>query len=133
MSARSPRRSGGARCQKWVELGARPRLPGVHLPEENVYQADATALKDKVILVPWRHAAVPVNVRRGRGALAGRSAGRGRRRAAIASPLDCEKIALDNRSPGGVFAAGFETTTAPTAAMLAEGIPDNLSILLSGA
>ncbi|WP_296629796.1 hydrogenase formation protein HypD [Thiobacillus sp. SCN 63-57] len=30
------------------------------------------------------------------------------------------------------FAAGFETTTAPTAAMLAEGIPDNLSILLSG-
>ena len=30
------------------------------------------------------------------------------------------------------FAAGFETTTAPTAALLAEGIPDNLFILLSG-
>ena len=30
------------------------------------------------------------------------------------------------------FAAGFETTTAPVAAMLAEGVPDNLSVLLVG-
>jgi hydrogenase expression/formation protein HypD len=30
------------------------------------------------------------------------------------------------------FAAGFETTTAPVAGMLAEGVPDNLSVLLSG-
>jgi hydrogenase expression/formation protein HypD len=30
------------------------------------------------------------------------------------------------------FAAGFETTTAPVAAMLAEGAPDNLFVLLSG-
>ena len=30
------------------------------------------------------------------------------------------------------FAAGFETTTAPVAAMLVEGVPDNLSLLLSG-
>jgi len=30
------------------------------------------------------------------------------------------------------FAAGFETTTAPVAAMLAEGVPHNLSLLLSG-
>ena len=30
------------------------------------------------------------------------------------------------------FAAGFETTTAPVAAMLAEGVPDNLLVLLSG-
>ena len=30
------------------------------------------------------------------------------------------------------FAAGFETTTAPVAAMLVEGAPENLSVLLSG-
>jgi hydrogenase expression/formation protein HypD len=30
------------------------------------------------------------------------------------------------------FAAGFETTTAPVAARLAEGVPDNLSVLLAG-
>jgi hydrogenase expression/formation protein HypD len=30
------------------------------------------------------------------------------------------------------FAAGFETTTAPVAAMLAQGVPDNLSVLLAG-
>jgi hydrogenase expression/formation protein HypD len=30
------------------------------------------------------------------------------------------------------FAAGFETTTAPVAAMIAEGLPDNVSILLAG-
>jgi len=30
------------------------------------------------------------------------------------------------------FAAGFETTTAPVAAMLAEGVPENLLVLLSG-
>jgi hydrogenase expression/formation protein HypD len=43
-------------------------------------------------------------------------------------------VRLANSQPRAVvfFAAGFETTTAPTAAMLAEGLPDNLSILLSG-
>jgi hydrogenase expression/formation protein HypD len=30
------------------------------------------------------------------------------------------------------FAAGFETTTAPVAAMLVEGVPENLFVLLSG-
>jgi hydrogenase expression/formation protein HypD len=30
------------------------------------------------------------------------------------------------------FAAGFETTTAPVAAMLVQGVPENLSVLLSG-
>ncbi len=30
------------------------------------------------------------------------------------------------------FAAGFETTTAPVAGMLAEGVPENLFLLLSG-
>jgi len=51
----------------------------------------------------------------------------------IASPIDAVRIA--RRDPGRTvvfFAAGFETTTAPVAAMLAEGTPANLLVLLSG-
>jgi hydrogenase expression/formation protein HypD len=46
-----------------------------------------------------------------------------------------EAVAIARAQPGKpvVFlAAGFETTSAPTAAMLAEGAPDNLFVLLSG-
>ena len=51
----------------------------------------------------------------------------------IASPLDAVRIAQENPNRPVVFlAAGFETTTAPCAAMLAQGAPDNLSVLLAG-
>ena len=51
----------------------------------------------------------------------------------IASPTDAVRIAESDPSRRVVFfAAGFETTTAPVAAMLAEGAPGNLSVLLSG-
>jgi hydrogenase expression/formation protein HypD len=51
----------------------------------------------------------------------------------IASPLDAVRIAesIPNK-PVVFFAAGFETTTAPVAAMLGQGVPDNLFVLLSG-
>lgn len=47
---------------------------------------------------------------------------------------EAKQIALANpQRPVVFFAAGFETTTAPVAALLAEaGLPDNLFILLSG-
>lgn len=51
---------------------------------------------------------------------------------AIASPL--EAIALAKNKPEETiifFIAGFETTIAPIAAMLAQGLPDNLKLLLS--
>ena len=51
----------------------------------------------------------------------------------IASPLEAVRIARDEPERQVIFfAAGFETTTAPVAAMVVEGIPDNLSLLLSG-
>ena len=51
----------------------------------------------------------------------------------IASPLDAVRIARANPTRPVVFlAAGFETTTAPCAAMLAQGAPENLYVLLSG-
>jgi hydrogenase expression/formation protein HypD len=51
----------------------------------------------------------------------------------VASPSEAARIA--EALPGRevvFFAAGFETTTAPVAALAAEGVPANLSILLSG-
>jgi hydrogenase expression/formation protein HypD len=51
----------------------------------------------------------------------------------IASPLEALQIARQYPQHQVVFfAAGFETTTAPVAALLVQGIPDNLSVLLSG-
>jgi hydrogenase expression/formation protein HypD len=50
----------------------------------------------------------------------------------IASPREAVRIAQQNPGRAVVFfAAGFETTTAPVAAMLLEGVPDNLFVLLS--
>jgi len=51
----------------------------------------------------------------------------------IASPLEAIKIAQAEPNKTVVFfAAGFETTTAPVAGMIAQGMPDNLLMLLSG-
>jgi hydrogenase expression/formation protein HypD len=51
----------------------------------------------------------------------------------IASPIEARLVAEANPDrPVVFFAAGFETTSAPVAAMLVEGVPDNLFVLLSG-
>ena len=51
----------------------------------------------------------------------------------VSSPEEVLAIAQDNPATEVVFfAAGFETTTAPVAGLLARGLPANLSILLSG-
>ncbi|NTW65840.1 MAG: hypothetical protein HGB21_05920, partial [Nitrospirae bacterium] len=49
------------------------------------------------------------------------------------SPREAVAIARQHPERSVVFfAAGFETTIAPVAAMIAEGLPFNLSILLAG-
>ncbi|MDP1923897.1 MAG: hydrogenase formation protein HypD [Thiobacillus sp.] len=119
---------------KWVELVPGPGCPVCICPEEDVYQAMQLALQDKVILVAFGDMLrVPVNVKKGEVRSLAEAQAAGADVRPIASPLDARKIAQENPDrPVVFFAAGFETTTAPTAAMLAEGIPDNLSILLSG-
>jgi hydrogenase expression/formation protein HypD len=118
----------------WVQLIPGPGCPVCVCPEEDVYQAMHLALQDKVILVAFGDMLrVPVNVPKGevRSLVEAQAAGADVR--PIAGPGEARKIALENPTrPVVFFAAGFETTTAPVAAMLAEGIPDNLSILLSG-
>ena len=142
---------------QWLELVPGPGCPVCVCPEEDVYQAIQLALRDRVILVAYGDMLrVPVNVKKGEVRSLAEAQAAGADVRPIASPLEAKKIALENPDrPVVFFAAGFETTTAPTAAMLAEmilpspargrgaggegkacsgeGKPlDNLSILLSG-
>ncbi len=117
-----------------IELIPGPGCPVCICPEEDVYQAIQLALNEKIILVAFGDMLrVPVNVPKGepRSLDAARAAGADIR--PIASPTEAVQIASDNPDvPVVFFAAGFETTTAPVAAMLAAGVPPNLSVLLSG-
>lgn len=117
-----------------IELIPGPGCPVCICPEEDVYEAMQLALRERVTLLAFGDMLrVPVNVprREPRSLEQARAAGADIR--PIASPTEAVHIAT--RSPGQpvvLFAAGFETTTAPVAAMLAEGAPDNLFVLLSG-
>lgn len=117
-----------------IELVPGPGCPVCICPEEDVFQAIQLALHEKIILVAFGDMLrVPVNVpkREPRSLEQAKAAGADVR--PIASPVEAVKVAEANSDmPVVFFAAGFETTTAPVAAMLAEGAPDNLFVLLSG-
>lgn len=117
-----------------VELVPGPGCPVCICPEEDVYEAIQLALHEDITLVAFGDMLrVPVNApkREPRSLEQAKAAGGDIR--PIASPMDAVRIALEDPARLVVFfAAGFETTTAPVAAMLAEGVPDNLLVLLSG-
>jgi hydrogenase expression/formation protein HypD len=117
-----------------VELVPGPGCPVCICPEEIIYQAIQLALSENIVLVAFGDMLrVPVNVRKGEIRTLEQARAAGAEIVPIASPLDAVRIARDNPTRRVVFfAAGFETTTAPVAAMLAEGAPDNLSMLLAG-
>ena len=117
-----------------IELVPGPGCPVCICPEEDVFEAIQLALNEDIILVAFGDMLrVPVNVPRRdpRSLEQARAAGGDVR--PVASPTEAVHIARENPDTKVVFfAAGFETTTAPVAAMLAEGAPDNLLVLLSG-
>jgi hydrogenase expression/formation protein HypD len=117
-----------------IEIVPGPGCPVCICPEEDVFEAIQIALYEDVILVAFGDMLrVPVNAPRSepRSLEQARAAGGDIR--PIASPTEVVRIATENPSRRVVFfAAGFETTTAPVAAMLAEGAPENLIVLLSG-
>ena len=117
-----------------IELVPGPGCPVCVCPEESVYQAIQLALQEKVILVAFGDMLrVPVNVRKNEVRSLEQARAAGGEIVPIASPLEAVRIACENPQRRVVFfAAGFETTTAPVAAMLAEGAPNNLSVLLAG-
>ena len=117
-----------------IELIPGPGCPVCICPEEDIFLAIQLALNEDVILVAFGDMLrVPVNVAKKevRSLQQARASGADIR--PIASPIEVVIIARENEDKKVIFfAAGFETTTAPVAAMIAEGLPDNLFILLSG-
>ena len=119
---------------KNIELIPGPGCPVCICPEEDVFEAIQLALNEDVILVAFGDMLrVPVNApkREPRSLEQAKAAGGDIR--PIATPMEAVRIARENPQRRVVFfAAGFETTSAPVAAMLVEGVPDNLLVLLSG-
>ncbi len=117
-----------------VELVPGPGCPVCICPEEDVYEAIQLALNEDITLVAFGDMLrVPVNAPKREPRSLEQAKATGADIRPIASPIDAVRIAQNNPSRLVVFfAAGFETTTAPVAAMLAEGTPDNLLVLLSG-
>jgi len=119
---------------KNIRLIPGPGCPVCICPEEDIYQAMQLALQTQAVVVSFGDMLrVPVNVPKGeiRSLEQAKAAGADVR--PIASPKDAVRIAQANPDKPVVFhAVGFETTLAPIAAMVAEGMPDNLSLLLSG-
>jgi len=117
-----------------IELIPGPGCPVCICPEEDVYEAIQLALKENIILVAFGDMLrVPVNVRKSEVRTLAEAKARGADIRPIASPAEAVRIAKEHPEiPVVFFAAGFETTTAPVAAMLVEGVPENLFLLLSG-
>ena len=117
-----------------IELIPGPGCPVCVCPEEDIYQAIQMALHEDIVLVTFGDMLrVPVNVAKKsvRSLEQAKAAGADVR--PIASPLEAVKIARAEPEKTVVFfVAGFETTCAPVAGMIAEGIPDNLLLLMSG-
>ncbi|MFO1039725.1 MAG: hydrogenase formation protein HypD [Geminicoccaceae bacterium] len=117
-----------------VQLVPGPGCPVCICPEEDIHQAIRWALDEDVILVSFGDMLrVPVNVPRGEPASLEAAKAAGGDVRAIASPLDALRVALDQPTRTVVFhVVGFETTLAPIAATIAQGLPENLLLLTSG-
>jgi hydrogenase expression/formation protein HypD len=116
-----------------VELIPGPGCPVCVCPEEDVYHAIQLALHAGVILVAFGDMLrVPVNAPKAEPRSLEQAKASGADIRPVSSPQEAVKIARENPQRQVVFfVAGFETTTAPVAAMLLEDIPDNLFLLLS--
>ena len=123
---------------KQIHLIPGPGCPVCVCPEEDIYAAIQLALRDDVILVAFGDMLrVPANLPKKdpRSLEQARAAGGDVR--PVSSPEEVLAIAKAHPNKEVVFfAAGFETTTAPVAGLIArnlpEGLPENLTVLLSG-
>jgi hydrogenase expression/formation protein HypD len=119
---------------KSIELIPGPGCPVCVCPEEDIYAAIQLALHEGVILAAFGDMLrVPVNVPKGEARSLEQAKAAGADVRPVASPQEAVQLAVTNPQRRVVFfAAGFETTIAPVAARMAEGVPDNFSLLLSG-
>jgi hydrogenase expression/formation protein HypD len=117
-----------------LELIPGPGCPVCICPEEDIYDAIQLALNRDLTLVAFGDMLrVPVNVPKGQPRSLSQAHASGADIRPIASPTEALAIAEAEPERQVVFfAAGFETTLAPVASLLVQGVPDNLSFLLSG-
>jgi hydrogenase expression/formation protein HypD len=123
---------------KQVELIPGPGCPVCVCPEEDIYAAIQLARRDDTIVAAFGDMLrVPCNApKREPRSLEQARAGGGDVRP-VSSPEEVLTIAQDNPDKQVIFfAAGFETTTAPVAGLIAQGLskglPPNMTVLLSG-
>jgi len=116
-----------------IELIPGPGCPVCICPEESIYHAIRVALDAPVTVVCFGDMLrVPVNVPKGEIRTLEQARGAGADIRPIASPLEALRIAAADPNREVVFfAAGFETTAAPVAAMVGDTMPPNLSLLLA--
>ncbi len=117
-----------------IEVIPGPGCPVCVCPEEDIHLAMLLARRREVTLVAFGDMLrVPCNVPKGEPRCLAEARAAGADVRALASPREAVKIALAHRDRQIVFfTAGFETTMAPVAGMVAEGIPANMSLLVSG-
>ena len=117
-----------------IELVPGPGCPVCICPEEDIFEAIQLSLHEDIILVAYGDMLrVPVNVKRCEARTLEQARAKGADVRPVSSPQEAARIAREHANkPVVFFAAGFETTTAPTAALLVEGVPDNLFVQLSG-
>jgi hydrogenase expression/formation protein HypD len=117
-----------------VELIPGPGCPVCICPEEDIFLAIQLALNEDIILLAFGDMLrVPVNVAKKEVRSLEQARASGADIRPIASPREAITVARNNKDKKIIFfAAGFETTIAPVAAMIAEGLPENLFLLLSG-
>lgn len=118
---------------KKIELIPGPGCPVCICPEEDIFYAIQLAVQEKLHIAAFGDMLrVPVNVPKQSIRSLEQAKAQGAHIYPIASPLEAVALAQQLADQTVVFfVAGFETTTAPVAALLAQVIPDNLLILLS--
>lgn len=116
-----------------IELIPGPGCPVCICPEEDIYSAIRYALEHDVTLLAYGDMLrVVVNAPKGTPRSLEQAHVAGADIRPIASPLDAVAIARSQPEKRTVFlAAGFETTTAPLAAQILQGLPDNLLLLMA--
>jgi hydrogenase expression/formation protein HypD len=123
-----------------VELIPGPGCPVCVCPEEDIYAAIQLARRGVVVAAFGDMLRVPCNAPKSEPRSLEQAKAAGGEVRPVSSPEEVLAIARDRPDRDVVFfAAGFETTTAPVAGMIArclkgegEALPDNLSVLLSG-
>lgn len=117
-----------------LELIPGPGCPVCVCPEEDIHLAIRIASEHDVTLVAFGDMLrVPANVPKGHARSLEAARASGADVVPIASPAEAWRLAEARPERHVVFfAAGFETTMAPVAAAIAQGVPNNLSLLVSG-